>query len=932
MNNLNRYDQAIISYEEYLKVSPQLGVYRNPSMEAEVCRKLAYAYSTQGKYKQALSYLGKALRTDSTNSNNGLEVVEDYRQLGLVHAYSGNFKEALKNLEKSLRLNRGMEKSAKSIKQSSIAETYLALAQVNLTLGNYDETNRYAQLAQLIYEKLPNEFTGVLESQLIIGIVARDKGNLKKALENIEASRKIAFTHHLNTTRHLQALGEVYLIQGDLESSIRYKTQAVEEAEKANIKPQTIIAYMRLGDAYHQLGDADKANQNYKRALEIQAKMNEGDTVSFVPSATMKLGNLHQAYDYYVRSGSSLGAGLVCLRLGEMQLENSQHDSAYVLFSQAKVFFEKVENKEGQAKANLELAKVLTLKKAYQEAQQLLAEADKQTIQPDLKWQIYYRDAIIKENLGDKEQARNLLEKAIEVIAGMRANLSIDELKTLFANTKVDVYDKLILLLLKNKDNWSDLTSQHAITKAFQLNEQARSRTFLDMLGNRRVEPKKNADTVLLNQEQLLRLKMQQLVQEINRAAELSESRAELINELDQTQNQHRDVLQKIKLNSAEYATMISVEPPSLSEVQSKIDDQTALLEYWVSDEALVVWMVTRTKITVEIVLVSRKNLLKQISAARKTISLQLESSKQHLSTLYGYLVKSLEEKLTPYKYLVIVPHRSLHFLPFQALTNSSGKFFIEQYVLSYAPSSSIYYYCKNRHPATGNKFFGLALGDVSIGEYPGLPGTELEVNQLSRLYESSALQTKTEFQETTFKQQVSNYNYIHIATHGIFNKQQPLYSYLLMGNSNQDDGRLTVDEIFGLNVKSKLVTLSACETALGNLDESDELVGLSRAFIYAGTPDIVVSLWQVDDAITAWLMMRFNQYLSSGYNGAEAIAYAQRDFIQRNFTNTKTRGLKEVVLERPIKTSIISTNTALSAHNPFFWAPFILIGNGTVN
>jgi CHAT domain-containing protein/Tfp pilus assembly protein PilF len=929
-NNLNRYNDAIVEYEEYLKISPQLGVYRNTTTEAEVSRKLAYAYSTQGKYKQSLNYLNKALRIDSTTIENDLGVVEDYRQIGLVNAYAGNYKEALRNLEKSIRLNQGMEKSNKTIKQSSVADTYLALAQVNLTLGNYSEANDYATRALLIYSKLPEGYSGVLESQLLIGIVARDKGDLKKAVERIEMSRKIAEQYGLNTARHLQALGEVYFMQGEMETSIRYKGQALTQAEKSNIKPQIIIATMRMGDAWQQLGDMDKANEFYTKALKIQAEMSEGDTLAFVPGIGST--NLQQSYAYYMRSGSAIGAGLVSLRMGDLQLASNKIDSAQIMFTQAKKYFTAATSNEGKARSNIGLAKILISKKMYAEALQVLDESLKQTIQPELKWQIYFQTGVVKENQNQIDEARQLYEQSIGVIDNMRTNLSVDELKTLFANTKVNVYDRLIWLLVNNKNKWTSLSAQQAVEKAFNLNEQARSRTFLDMLSNKQVEPKKNTDTLLLGQEHLLRLKINQLVQQINQAQEQSELRRQLTNELEVSQQEHKGALDKIKLSNAAYASVVSVEPPTLPAIQSKIDDQTALLEYWVGDESLIIWVVTKSKIETEVVSVSRKELLRQVSAARRGISLQLEDlSLQTLGTLHKYLIQPVELKIPNTKNLIIVPHRSLHFLPFQALQNGSGKFLIEQYVISYAPSSSVYYYCVNRVPEAGNSFLGLAIGDITIGGFPGLPGTEVEINQLSKIYPTFNKQTKSEFLETSFKQGASRYNYIHIATHGSFNKQQPLYSYLLMGNSDKDDGRLTVNEIFGLDIKSKVVVLSACETAMGDLSEADELVGLSRAFIYAGTPEVVVSLWKVDDATTAWLMTRFHQYLSGGYKSAEAITYAQRDLIQRNFTASQGRGIREIALEPQIK-SVINAKSSSAARNPYFWAPFVLIGNGAIN
>jgi len=150
------------------------------------------------------------------------------------------------------------------------------------------------------------------------------------------------------------------------------------------------------------------------------------------------------------------------------------------------------------------------------------------------------------------------------------------------------------------------------------------------------------------------------------------------------------------------------------------------------------------------------------------------------------------------------------------------------------------------------------------------------------------------------------------------------------MSPSAEDDGFLTVNEIFGMNLNTKFVTLSACDTGLGDIGEGDDLVGLSRAFIYAGSQGVIVSLWQVDDATTAWLMTRFHQYVNSGYQASEALTFAQRDIIQRSFKPSLDRSLKKVEISEPVLHAI-TLHSESASKNPYYWAPFVFIGNGVV-
>jgi len=184
-------------------------------------------------------------------------------------------------------------------------------------------------------------------------------------------------------------------------------------------------------------------------------------------------------------------------------------------------------------------------------------------------------------------------------------------------------------------------------------------------------------------------------------------------------------------------------------------------------------------------------------------------------------------------------------------------------------------------------------------------------------------LRKEKEFTESFMKENSGNFNYLHIATHGIFNQYNPLYSYILANKTEKDDGKIYVDEVFGLNLSCKLVVLSACETGLGSLSEGDDLTGLSRAFIYAGAEGIIVSLWKVDDNSTAWLMKRLYYYIDKGYHIGEALAKAQNDLITLG-TGGEIKDFSE-----PDNRLLFNPEDKKRGHllNPYYWAPFIYVG-----
>jgi CHAT domain-containing protein len=326
---------------------------------------------------------------------------------------------------------------------------------------------------------------------------------------------------------------------------------------------------------------------------------------------------------------------------------------------------------------------------------------------------------------------------------------------------------------------------------------------------------------------------------------------------------------------------------------------------------------------------VASRDVQREVKGFRNAISLRAAAAfATGSTTLYNKIFRPVVPALTGISNLVIVPHGPLHFIPFQALKNPGGKFMVENFVISYAPSISVLHYCMMKRSPVSKRLLAMALGDESVHGFDALPGTAAEVSLLKKLYDTDGAQSVIgkEFTETRFKENASQFSSIHLATHGVFNSVQPLFSYLLMHPSDADDGYLTIDEIFGLSINSDLVSLSACETALGDLTKGDELVGLSRAFMYAGASTVIVSLWKVEDATTAWLMNRFHQYLLQGKNSALALTMAQRDMIKKGSTPNKASASATKAAVPELESIVVDPN---SVKNPANWAPFVLMGNG---
>ncbi|MEQ8190676.1 MAG: CHAT domain-containing protein [Candidatus Eremiobacterota bacterium] len=269
----------------------------------------------------------------------------------------------------------------------------------------------------------------------------------------------------------------------------------------------------------------------------------------------------------------------------------------------------------------------------------------------------------------------------------------------------------------------------------------------------------------------------------------------------------------------------------------------------------------------------------------------KLKSSewKEISKKLYNILFKDGEKYMK--KRILVSPHKMLHYLPFQVMSDDKGMMLVEKYDISYLPSASVLKYCQKKNTLKKEKLLAFDLGNFKADELPSLPGTEEEIKAISEYFPLKEAYSGKDMATEILYKKGGDFDILHLATHGILDTNSPLFSSLVFS-----DRRLNVYEIFELNLKAYLVTLSACKTGFSEDARGDELVGLSRAFIYAGTPTICSSLWDVSDRATSELMKSFYFHLRDK-NKTEALRLAQLDIMKKY-------------------------------HHPFFWAPFVLTGD----
>jgi len=350
------------------------------------------------------------------------------------------------------------------------------------------------------------------------------------------------------------------------------------------------------------------------------------------------------------------------------------------------------------------------------------------------------------------------------------------------------------------------------------------------------------------------------------------------------------------------------------------LNEDSGIIEYFIGIKNCYVFAITARGLIVKKIDATPETVFEKIDQFRKIIRRRVNYNDTELAAIsewfYNNLIAPIISEVKNKKRLGIIPYGILHNLPFSAIMTdrNSKRLMIDDYDIFYLPSASVYEIAHNKNRLKKNNAVIFAKSDFSdYSEWFDLPlpGTLAEKDSIVKAGALSNLKvfsdagsSSQEPSETNAKKYLKDYDIIHFATHGkLAPGDSALDSRVILSKDETNDGELRVREIFNMEIDAYLVTLSACETGqLRGFSEGpfmgDELTGLSRAFIYAGAPSVIASLWKVSDVSTALLMTHFYKNLK-GADKTKALCDAQRWLKNQEYFD-----------------------------KPFFWAPFVVIGD----
>jgi len=461
-------------------------------------------------------------------------------------------------------------------------------------------------------------------------------------------------------------------------------------------------------------------------------------------------------------------------------------------------------------------------------------------------------------------EALEAYKDAIAQAESLRGSMQDAALRSGFLEDKQEMYLGAV---------WSAV-ALHKPEEAFALAERARSRALLDLLGTQTVLSKGKTHA-LVEEEVRLRARLAAAKAAAEDASE--DDTADARADVEAADRAYRDFLDRVRKESVEQASLMSVEPVNVQELQGLLPEGTTLVEYLVARGGTFAWVVTRGSVNVVRLHVVRDQLVGDVRAFRRGIEGQapLPDAQKQAEALHEMLLGPVRPLIKGTR-VVLVPHDVLHYLPFGALRSKAGHWLVEDYTLSTLPSASVLKFLEAKRTA-GAGGGVLAVGNPDVGAALNLRYAEREAKVVADHYAGTTVLVRQDATEARTKAAAGGARLLHFATHGEMNERDPLASSLLLTPSGADDGRLEVRKIFALDLKAQLVVLSACETGLGQLSTGDELIGLQRAFLYAGTPAVITTLWKVDDRASFVLMREFYDRLAAGPDAAAALQGAQR-------------------------------------------------------
>ncbi len=897
------WEMAEGAFDEALRAAKASG---ETSLLSMITESLASSFRDRGELERASAACREALEIRQASASRSLGIAKNLHNLGIVTMRRGDLATAEDYYRRSLAIR---EKLAPQ--SLHVAASLNNLGIVAWYGGDLALAEDYYRRSLTFKEKLAPHSLDVASGLNNLGLVAADRGDLASAEDYyrraLDIDEKFA-PQSLGVANSLNNLGLVATDRGDLASAEDYYRRALAIREK--LAPQSLGVSANLGNLGRvaaDRGDLASAEGYFRRILAIQEKL--------APQSVVVAESLHN--------------------LGNVALDRKDLVQSEDYLRRALAIYEKLAPQGVNTAKALRLLGDLTLARSdldFAEAQYERSLAIRREWAPGsaLEAESCQRLAILHRRRGSLDQALGFYDCAVEALEAQKGKLGgSDEIRSGFGAKVAGTYREAIDLLVEVERT----------EEAFHLLERYRARELLTLLAERDLVFSSDLPEELESRRRSANLGYDrafgQWMQLSARAG--AEERRKAREQLEKMRRRQDEIRAEIRAASPRLAALQDPQPLDLAATRAALDSGTLLLSYSVGEERSHLFAVgpQKGKFQVFRLAVGEEALGGEVERFREALRrgrLDRRPEKVLLEArrLSEQLLAPVSAEIARAERLLILADGPLHSLPFAALTAPGAvdgrRFLVEAKPLHHAASATVFALLKQerREPrATRLAAFGdpqypataprdedaapqLRAALRSGFDLTPLPATRLEVESLRRLYpQASRIYLGADATEERLKAVGKETTHLHIASHGLLNDRFPLDSALAFSipsrlREGADNGLLQVWEIFEQGrIDADLVALSAGDTGLGEVLGGEGLLGLTRAFQYAGARSVFASLWSVSDESTGVLMNRFYGYLKQGQSKDEALRSAQLDLL---------RGSEH-------------------AH-PFHWAGFELVGD----
>jgi CHAT domain-containing protein len=698
----------------------------------------------------------------------------------------------------------------------------------------------------------------------------------------------------------------LYYLRGEYGRAIQMLRDASVSAGKAGDSYQIALCNLDLSEMYLELNlvaeAADLSRQAHESFQQLGFGYEAAKGLAFAAMAASRQGQAFEgiklfakAREMFVQDKNQVWPSLIDLYQALVLFNEKRLFEARNLCLAAHDFFQSSAMPTKAALASMLMARISLGISDTASARQNCRTALQELARSESRMMVYQAEFLsgeIERISGNQGLAYQAYQRAREALELLRGSLWGEELKIAFFQNKLEVYENLASLCLESGRQ----------EEAFSYVQQSKSRSLMDRL----IQPVQMPNDAGAGQSELVR-SIRNLREELNWYYNLIEreqlrpeerSRERIQNLQQEARSRESDLLRALKEATTSELSEAGLAPPvvGLEEIRQSLPSGVMLLEYFSVQDRHLICVLGRDRLEIRpVTLQSRvKKLLQLLQFQLSKFRLDpgyvkafqepmLASTQAHLKALYDELILPIRD-LIEADHVVFLPHGLLHYVPFHAL-HDGRKYLIDEFSVSYAPSASVYSLCRTKRFNTSGSSLIFGIEDAQA------PSIIEEARALASILPQARLFTGDSATEAVLRSEGPASRIVHIATHGYFRQDNPMFSSIRLGNAY-----LSLYDLYHLKLPAELVVLSGCATGLNVVTPGDELMGLVRGLLQAGAQSMVLSLWDVHDDSTRQFMIAFYTHLQHGLSKSAAM-----------------RGAMQQLREK-------------YAH-PYYWAPFTLIG-----